>query len=97
MKIERIVNQPMDVNTYVVIDDERCLIIDPSFNNSELINLIEMEELEVKAVVLTHAHFDHMISVNTICHMYDVPLYIHQKEVGFLYDGQKNLSAFFLA
>ncbi|HEY8436024.1 MAG TPA: MBL fold metallo-hydrolase [Haloplasmataceae bacterium] len=95
MKIERIVNQPMDVNTYVVIDQHRCLIIDPSFNHTELINFIEMEELEVMAVVLTHGHFDHMISVNTVCHMYDVPLYIHPKEVEYLYDADKNLSSYF--
>lgn len=96
MKIERVVNKPMDVNTYLVVNDQKCLVIDPSFNNTELINLIEMDELEIEAVVLTHAHFDHLVSVNTICLMYNVPLYVHRMEVESLYDGRKNLSTEFI-
>jgi hydroxyacylglutathione hydrolase len=96
MKIEKIVNYPMDVNTYVVInDDNKCLVIDPSFDDKKIMKMINQNGLEVEAIVLTHAHFDHLISANTIALMHEVPIYVHKKEVEFLYDGTKNLSITF--
>ncbi|MFC8689659.1 MBL fold metallo-hydrolase [Brevibacillus porteri] len=37
-----------------------------------------------KAIVLTHAHFDHIGSLEGLLRMWDVPVYAHQKELPFL-------------
>ena len=86
-------NNLIQVNTYFVIKDDKCLIIDPGSNVKQISRIIEEEALNVVGVVLTHTHFDHFLGCNEINKMYDLPLYVHPKGVEMLYDSEKNESA----
>ena len=43
----------------------------------------------MKAILLTHAHYDHIGALDDIISKYDVPVYMHQEEFDF-YKIQKN-------
>jgi hydroxyacylglutathione hydrolase len=47
--------------SYIVADDEskEAMVVDPSYNNAELIDIIESDKLVLKYVVDTHGHRDH--------------------------------------
>ena len=64
MEIASLITGPVGVNTYIVYGKNagECIIIDPS--DTELVNK-KLDELGVKptAVLLTHGHFDHIVSV----------------------------------
>ena len=80
-------------NTYIINEKKECFIIDPGTNFSEIVSYINEKQLNVKGILLTHGHFDHIFSLNEIVSEYDVPVHIHEKERDFLFDPNLNLSS----
>ena len=61
-------------------DDKRCAIFDPGCQNdtekAELTGFIAREGLTPEAVLLTHAHPDHICSVSYVQSLYGIPVYL---------------------
>ncbi|HPK57725.1 MAG TPA: MBL fold metallo-hydrolase, partial [Spirochaetota bacterium] len=53
-------NGPFSVNTYLITNGNSSIIIDPGHDCSELRNYIDTNKLSVSAILLTHAHIDHV-------------------------------------
>ena len=75
---------PFQVNTYVLHDDTReAIIVDPGNNSQQeheqLLEYIEKEELEIKFVVNTHPHIDHVVGNKWCVEHFHCPVYIHEK------------------
>lgn len=47
------------------------------------------------AILLTHAHFDHIGAVDEVREHYNLPLYIHKREADWLGNTKKNGSLYF--
>ncbi len=77
-------------NAYLLTDREqkKAIVIDPGMNPKSL--LAAIEELEIEAIVLTHAHFDHIGSVDEIRKRKGCPVYIHDAEADWLANPKKN-------
>ena len=62
-------------------DDLNCAIIDPGFytvgERDTLYGFIENKGLCVKAILLTHGHFDHIFGVAEASAHFNVPVYMH--------------------
>lgn len=76
---------PFSENTYIALNDDKdCFIIDPgNFNEQEtaaLTNFISANGLNVKNILLTHAHIDHVLGLQTVYDRYKVPVLIHETE-----------------
>lgn len=84
---------PIQTNAYLLTDPERkrAVIIDPGMNPKPLVNRIK--DLEVEAILLTHAHFDHIGGVDEIRKSKGCPVYLHDAEASWLSDPKKNGSA----
>ncbi|NLG81351.1 MAG: MBL fold metallo-hydrolase [Bacilli bacterium] len=95
MIVKTFSNNQLHVNTYFMIEDGKCLIIDPGSNAQGILKVVEDENLKVLGIVLTHAHFDHFLACNELNRKLDVPLYIHPNGVELLYDPMKNVSGRF--
>ena len=96
MKIEKFDYNDIEellANTYVISDkDKNAIVIDPSKDNDGVINYLEKHDLILKAILLTHGHFDHMRGVNRLVNKYHVPLYIHYEDEENLKDSYLNCS-----
>lgn len=77
MKIERIVVGLYEENCYLIIKDDKCIIVDPGDEKEKIISKIEKLKLNVIGVLITHAHFDHVGALNAILDRYNVPIYYH--------------------
>jgi glyoxylase-like metal-dependent hydrolase (beta-lactamase superfamily II) len=65
--IHRHINTPVPSNTYIIVDGEHCLVIDPgSKEEPELMTYIKEKGLTVDYILLTHEHFDHCWGVNEL-------------------------------
>lgn len=75
---------PLQTNAYLIYseDKQRAIIIDPGMNPAPLIKRIE--HVEIEAILLTHAHFDHIGGVDEIRKLKGCPVYLHPSESDWL-------------
>ena len=88
----------LQVNTYVIVLNEKeAAVIDPGGNADEIIALLKKHNLDLKAVVLTHSHFDHIGGVDELLKAFpQCKFYAHKEEAPYLGSNlkQKQCSAF---
>lgn len=90
--VTRIVTGPMQENCYLVSSGTNTLIIDPGADASLIMEKIEAQALTPRAILLTHAHFDHIGAVSELRHHYHIPVYMNEKERDWLNNPELNLS-----
>ncbi|MBS4173531.1 MBL fold metallo-hydrolase [Bacillus sp. FJAT-49736] len=87
----------LQTNCYVLYNQEKdCIIFDPGAEGDKLIATLENEKLHPLAILLTHAHFDHIGAVDEVKKHFDIPVYIHEEEASWLTDPSLNGSQLFL-
>jgi glyoxylase-like metal-dependent hydrolase (beta-lactamase superfamily II) len=78
---------PFHKNGYVVICERtrRSVVIDPGDEVEELIAINRKERATVQAILLTHAHLDHITGVTRLKDATGAPIWIHRADL-FLYN-----------
>lgn len=76
---------PYKTNTYLLIEDGHCVVIDPGMHTYERIMSMD---LTVDTVLLTHGHIDHCRDAGK----FGVPVYIHEADE-FMLEGGLGVSA----
>lgn len=80
-------------NTYLLTACDEAAIVDPSCETAELEKALEKSSTRLKYIILTHAHFDHMLMLDEIRAKYAVPLCIHSLDAPALSDSTRSLFA----
>ncbi|GGB29381.1 hydroxyacylglutathione hydrolase [Lentibacillus populi] len=96
MKIKEMSLGPLGTNCYIVYDDQHALVIDPGGDADQIISFLTMESIEPKAILLTHAHFDHIGGVEPLRSYYGINVLLHDNEAAWLEDPGLNGSALFI-
>lgn len=98
MKIHSFTVGPFAENTYLLTQGEQALIIDPGFLEKQeyrkVVSHIEAHTLSLHAVVLTHAHVDHVLGLPNVLDDFDVPVYLSDKD-RYLWDNFSSQAARF--
>lgn len=84
MKIERFVLGDFAVNSYLIINDKEAVLIDVGFEPDVIAEYLIANNLELKAILLTHAHLDHIGGLEEIRDRFNVDVYIHKNEAEWL-------------
>ena len=69
------------------------MVVDPSVSIDAIDKELKNHNASLVGALLTHGHFDHIISIDTLRERYDVPLYVHKNDACMLTDGK--LSGFY--
>lgn len=82
---------PLQTNAYVIYNsNKQCVIVDPGGEGEKLNLWLNKEDLRPLAILLTHAHFDHIGAVDDVRDKWDIPVYIHENEKEWLIDPALN-------
>ena len=75
--LRRIVVGPLATNCWVLhgIDDRRGLLIDPGAEPDRILDAVA--DLDVRAIVLSHRHFDHVLALPEVADALGVPVLAH--------------------
>ncbi|MBQ7383410.1 MAG: MBL fold metallo-hydrolase [Clostridia bacterium] len=90
MKIISICPQSFASNCYALISGGKALVVDPSVSADAIISKVIAENAVIEGILLTHGHFDHIISLDTLRKYAGVEAYIHESDAPMLTDGRKN-------
>ncbi|MBD3321038.1 MAG: MBL fold metallo-hydrolase [Chitinivibrionales bacterium] len=84
--IKRFVAGPVETNCFVVFNGKpACCVVDPSSGCDEILAYIRGESLNVSAILLTHAHFDHCMGIEEIKEQFpDATVWVHPDEIRLL-------------
>lgn len=85
----------LQANAYLLINNTECVVIDPGDEGAFLLEEILRRNLKLVALIATHGHFDHVMAAGEIQLSYNVPLYIHKKDM-FLLDRMEETAKHFL-
>lgn len=96
VQVETASAAPFYKNGFVVACEEtgEAVLIDPGDEVAELLRVIRNTGSDVKAILLTHAHLDHITGVGRAKAELDVPIWLHREDL-FLYDGVKEQGLMF--
>ncbi len=83
------------VNSYFLIDSEtnHGFLIDPGAEANKLLNYININNLIIEKILITHGHFDHIGAVKEISEALNIPVYIHEEGKKYIQNPIWNLSA----
>lgn len=88
---------PLGTNCYLVFNDIDAIVIDPGGDADVIIDFFKDKPCIPRAILLTHAHFDHIGAVDQIRNTYNIEVYLHKSESDWLGDPEKNGSSLFTA
>ena len=75
IEVINIINGYLEENCYIIKANNKCLIVDPGSEGNRIINEIETLKLEVKGILITHYHFDHIGALDEIRAKYKCDIY----------------------
>ena len=94
--IKRFISGMVETNSYIFIDENNnCVIVDPDGSESQFINFVKENELNLLCILLTHGHIDHIGAVEGIKKEFDMDVLAGELEQQVLKDPYLNASLMF--
>ena len=98
MKVKSFVFGPFATNCYVLSEGSEAWVIDPACScvaeQQTLLRYIETERLEVKALVATHGHLDHLWGAPWACRQWGMPVLMHEADIPMAQAMQEQYNLF---
>lgn len=97
LSIKSIVLSICGTNCYILYDNDtkEGFIVDPAASSDRIIDFVSKLQVNIKAILLTHGHFDHIGAANALKDYYNVDIYGHEDEVDVTREIELNRSAYF--
>lgn len=94
LKIGKIVIGSVQTNCYFVYkeNDNKIIVVDPADRGEYLYNAFKEAGLEVAAILLTHAHFDHIWGCNKLRELSGVQVFALEDEKELCESAKLNVS-----
>ncbi|MFI3176707.1 MAG: MBL fold metallo-hydrolase [Eubacteriales bacterium] len=95
LKIERMVLGVVGTNCYYIYrqGESDAICIDPADQGGEIYHKLQQLGLEVKGILLTHGHFDHLSGANELAQLSGAPMYALEAEKVVCESADVNLSS----
>ena len=97
MKVIPLSPAAWESNSYLLIHDGEALLIDAGASCGKVSDVLAKENAKLIGIALTHGHFDHILSIDTLRDTYHVPVYLHEDDADMPTDSTKNAYRIFFS
>lgn len=100
MKVKTFTVNPFAMNCYVYWDEnsKEGVIIDPAayedFEKNEIINYISANGINIKLILNTHGHIDHILGNDWAKKQFNVPLLMHKDDMTLIKNSTKQAAMY---
>ena len=96
MILKEYISGPIEANNYLLVDEEtkEGALIDCSEMKQEIVDDANALGANIKYILLTHGHFDHVLGVNEMKKALGAKVYIHKSDVFMLENINQIMSLF---
>lgn len=87
----------LQANCYLIKDEVsgECAVIDPGVYDSRLEEFLRLEGVnDIKYIMLTHGHFDHICGACALRNKYNSKILIHEEDAFCLHDNEWSIAAY---
>lgn len=92
-KIEVFCDASYRANTYLIYNNEKCIIVDPANNIKTLKKYIG--ERHLVGILLTHGHYDHFMELFNLLNEFDTLVYMHKNAYKKIFDNSLSCASIF--
>jgi len=94
MIIKKIIVGPLENNCFIIADEnsKECLVIDPGDEPDRILDFINENNFQLKYIICTHAHFDHVAAVSDIKEETKAKIVLHRDDLE-IYKSTKDQAA----
>ena len=95
MSVRKMILGPVQTNVYFYINDDtkEAVLIDPADNPERILEFAGRNGINIKAICLTHGHFDHVMGLKGVQDATKAKVYACREEKRLLTDDEHNLSS----
>lgn len=90
MNIQNLYPGSWGSNCYLLSSGAFAAIVDPSADAATLTEALRGQGLTLQFILLTHGHFDHIVSIDTLRQKTGAPVLIHRDDLDMPEDSHKN-------
>ena len=86
---------PLETNAYIVAHEAGydAIVIDPGGPPDEILQVLDDNGFRLKAIIVTHAHGDHIAGIPDLKQATGAPVWVHEADAAMLTDPEANLLA----
>lgn len=92
MIMKRLPTGMFSSNCYIIGGNGEGILIDSGVNGGEIVDAAEKLCLSIKYIILTHAHIDHICSMDEIREKLGAKVALHEADIAGLSDPRLNVS-----
>lgn len=80
MIFEQIPVGPMQNFSYLIGDSKEAAVVDPGWEIDKILIIAKKHDLNVKYILVTHSHYDHIDKVKEMADATDATVYVHKED-----------------
>ena len=94
MIIKKFIVGPLENNCFIIADENsrECVVIDPGDEPDRILDFINENIFQLKYIICTHAHFDHVAAVSDIKEQTKAKIVLHRDDLE-IYKSTKEQAA----
>lgn len=94
--VERYLFEPLKSNMYMILEEDKSLIVDPCVS-AEAYQKLQEKDIKNISIILTHEHFDHISGVSMLERQFHTEIVAHEKTHAQTSNSHNRITSLYMA